>query len=336
MAGVYEPFQRAYERSERTGDRALAIRESVLRLKEATEEKARRQREREEERQLRLEDRERAQAALVHDDAMGRLQDVGFWRDTDRNLPLRESTIGALMESRRVLGLAEIGISDVRQERAPQFLAAKQAEAAGMSFLPEEVDPWLISVETLARAAFGSEYVDRNMVDLQNVEDVKEYQFKDIDLLCTLESGGCERIISVEIKGDTKAHRTGNFFFETVSNEALNTQGCFLKSKAHLLFYYLLETDCLYIFPMKIMQDWFVRMQQQLNAISPNHYEEVFQRKKTHTVDAAGNYQHTTIGRCVNIEYTKKELKKQNVTFREIEEMNNWRCTLTDFCLKDI
>jgi hypothetical protein len=172
------------------------------------------------------------------------------------------------------------------------------------------------------------------VVDVQNVEDAKEYQVQDIDLLCILEIGDGEKTVAIEVKGDTKAHQTGNFFFETVSNEALGTQGCFLKSKAHLLFYYLLETDRLYIFPMKRMQNWFLEVQQQLRA-SPS-IQGIFQRKKTHTVDVAGSYRHTTVGRCVDIEYTKKCLSAENIPFREIEEMSRWRCTLDDFCLEDI
>ena len=170
------------------------------------------------------------------------------------------------------------------------------------------------------------------VVDIQNVEDVRDYQVRDIDLLCTIEAGRDRKTVSIEIKGDTKAHQTGNFFFETVSNESLGTQGCFLKSQAHLLFYYLLETDRLYIFPMKRTQDWFVKLQQQMNTGSEGRSH----RKKTHTVDAAGKYQHTTVGRCVNIEYTKRCLEAENINFREIEEMSRWRCTLEDFCLEHI
>ena len=168
------------------------------------------------------------------------------------------------------------------------------------------------------------------VVDIRNVEDVREYQVQDIDLLCMLEAGGDERSVAIEIKGDTKAHLTGNFFFEIVSNEALDTQGCFLKSQAHLLFYYLLGTDHLYIFPMKKIQAWFAEMQETTDD------EDIFQRKKTHTVNTAGDYQHTTIGRCVNIEYTKKCLEAKNIPFREIEEMSRWRCILADLCLEDI
>jgi hypothetical protein len=167
---------------------------------------------------------------------------------------------------------------------------------------------------------------------VRNVEDDKDYQTRDIDLLCTLEVRGNEKTVAIEVKGDTKAHETGNFFFETVSNAALGTQGCFLKSQADLLFYYLLRTDRLYIFPMKRMQDWFAKAQKQLSAGSSTH----FQRRKTHTVDSHGRYQHTTVGQCVDIEYTKECLRTENITFQEIGRMGRWRCTVTDFCLEEI
>jgi hypothetical protein len=172
------------------------------------------------------------------------------------------------------------------------------------------------------------------VVDVENVEDDKEYQARDIDLLCTLEVGDDRKTVAIEVKGDTKAHQTGNFFFETISNEALGTQGCFLKSEADLLFYYLLETDRLYIFPLKRLQAWFVEMQKRLTSSS--RLRSIFRLKKTHTIDTSGNYQHTTVGSCVKIEYTKRCLKEENIHFREIERMSEWRCTLTDFCLEQI
>ncbi len=174
------------------------------------------------------------------------------------------------------------------------------------------------------------------VVGVQNVEDVREYQTKDIDLLCIIETGGEKRTVAIEIKADTKAHLTGNFFFETLSNEAIGTQGCFLKSQANLLFYYLLAVDRLYIFPMKRLQDWFLEMQKRLVAGSQSRYAGTFQLKKTYTVDTNGRYRHTTVGRCVNIEYTKECLRREKIPFREIENMGKWRCMLKDFCLADI
>ena len=164
------------------------------------------------------------------------------------------------------------------------------------------------------------------VVNVQNVENDREYQIRDIDLLCMLKTGSGERTVSIEIKGDRKAHVTGNFFLETVSNEGLETQGCFLKSQAHLLFYYLMETDCLYIFPMTRMRDWFLKMR----------YDSAFKLRKTHTVDSGGHYLYTTVGQCVRIEYTKKCLREENIAFGEIKGMSKGRCMLQDFCLSDI
>ncbi|MBM3212528.1 hypothetical protein FJZ33_09920 [Candidatus Poribacteria bacterium] len=166
------------------------------------------------------------------------------------------------------------------------------------------------------------------VIDVKNVENHKDYQLLDIDLLCIVEIGRQERSISIEIKGDTKAHYTGNFFFETISNESLGTQGCFLKSKADLLFYYLIEIDYLYIFPMEIIREWFLKMHK-----NPA-FDTIFHTKKTHTIDSNGNYQHTTIGRCVNIEYTLRSLIEQNIQFREIESMINCRCMVDDLCFE--
>ena len=174
------------------------------------------------------------------------------------------------------------------------------------------------------------------VLDVRNVEDDREYQLRDIDLLCTLKTDSGERTISIEIKGDRKAHVTGNFFFETVSNEALETEGCFLKSQADLLFYYLMETDRLYVFPMSKIRGWFLRTREQLTVGSSFRYDSMFKLRKTHTVDSSGNYSHTTVGRCVDIEYTKRCLRAENITFGEIEGMSKCRCMLQDFCLSDI
>ena len=177
------------------------------------------------------------------------------------------------------------------------------------------------------------------VVDVQNVEDDKDYRSRDIDLLCILQVGGSERTVSIEIKADTKAHKTGNFFFETLSNASLRTKGCFLKSQADLLFYYLMGTDRLYIFPMKRMQEWFAEVQRQLKSDSSDsstYDKKQFQQRKTHTTDSHGKYHHTTIGQCVGIGYTKECLRAEDIAFQDIGRMGRWRCTLTDFCLEEI
>ena len=77
-------------------------------------------------------------------------------------------------------------------------------------------------------------------VTVHNVEEDPAYQEHDVDLLWTIMERGRLRIIPVEIKGD-RYHQTGNFFFETVSNEGKGTAGCFLYTKAEWLFYYFVE-----------------------------------------------------------------------------------------------
>lgn len=56
---------------------------------------------------------------------------------------------------------------------------------------------------------------------------------------------------TVEIKTDT--YKTGNMFFETISNEEYQTKGCLMKTNADFLFYYFsnYQNGVLYIFKMK-------------------------------------------------------------------------------------
>jgi hypothetical protein len=82
-------------------------------------------------------------------------------------------------------------------------------------------------------------------LDVRNVEDDPTYQQVDVDLLWTTQKASYR----VEIKGD-RLHKTGNFFFETVSNAQKGTPGCFLYTEADLLFYYFVEPGHLYILPM--------------------------------------------------------------------------------------
>ena len=72
---------------------------------------------------------------------------------------------------------------------------------------------------------------------VKNVEDDLYYRSIDVDLLWTCSDG---KIISIEIKGD-RWHRTGNYFFETISNKSKNTQGCFLYTKADFIYYYFVN-----------------------------------------------------------------------------------------------
>lgn len=124
-------------------------------------------------------------------------------------------------------------------------------------------------------------------VAVHNVEEEAAYQVHDVDLLWTVLEKERLRVIPVEVKGD-RYHRTGNFFFETVSNESKGTPGCFLYTKADWLFYYFLEIGRLYCLPMGKVRPWFIR--------SMSRFKE--QRTSTPTLNGES---YVTIGRLVPI-----------------------------------
>ena len=124
---------------------------------------------------------------------------------------------------------------------------------------------------------------------IENVENNPIYQEIDVDLLWTTHKA----CYQVEIKGD-RWHQTGNFFFETHSNKEKGTTGCFLYTKADLLFYYFIEPRDLYILPMIETRSWF-----QLNI----------QRFKERAVKTpVGQDSYTTVGRLVPIEMVLQEV----------------------------
>lgn len=134
----------------------------------------------------------------------------------------------------------------------------------------------------------------KHTVTVHNVEDDPAYQQYDIDLLWTVEQNGRLHIIPVEIKGD-RYHKTGNFFFETVSNESRNTPGCFLYTKAEWLFYYFVEVGLLYCLPMDKVRPWFAQ------------HTGRFEERRTSTPVKNGE-SYVTIGRLVPIQTVLEEV----------------------------
>ena len=87
-----------------------------------------------------------------------------------------------------------------------------------------------------------------NVASITDVSDDKFYQRQDIDFVVDFTNG---KQATVEIKTDT--YKTGNMFFETISNEEYQTKGCLMKTNADFLFYYFpnYQNGVLYIFQMK-------------------------------------------------------------------------------------
>ncbi|NEO93602.1 MAG: hypothetical protein F6K56_26710 [Moorea sp. SIO3G5] len=126
-------------------------------------------------------------------------------------------------------------------------------------------------------------------ISVQNVEQMSDFQRRDIDLIWTTQTGK----VLVEIKGD-RWHKTGNFFFETDSNREKGTPGCFMYTEADWLFYYFVIPRTLYLLPMPATREWFL----------PRIDE--FPERST-TTPVGGSY-YTTIGRLVPIKTVMQQL----------------------------
>ncbi len=123
-----------------------------------------------------------------------------------------------------------------------------------------------------------------------NVENIAEYQNQDVDLIWRTRN----KSFKIEIKGD-RWHQTGNFFFETHSNEEKNTPGCFIYTQADYIFYYFITTELLFALPMPATRNWFMGKMNQ------------FKERRTTTPVKSGFY--TTVGRLVPIKQVLKEVK---------------------------
>lgn len=118
---------------------------------------------------------------------------------------------------------------------------------------------------------------------ITNIEDVssnKFFQTQDIDFFVICDKGN----VSVEVKTDLQASKTGNIFFETESIVELGSKGCLLASKAEILAYYIPSNHTAYFIDLPKFQKWF----------TDNSYK--FPPK---TVQ---NFSHTTKGRLISIE----------------------------------
>ncbi len=133
-----------------------------------------------------------------------------------------------------------------------------------------------------------------------NVESEPDYRKKDIDLLWCRTVNGQEKTYTIEVKVDNY-FRTGNYFFETISNVGKGTPGCFLYSEAHYLFYYFLKAE-LHVMQLAQVRAW----------LKPRM--ENFPRKRTSTPVGGGHYQ--TEGRLVNRELLKREVSQSIVVIK--------------------
>lgn len=127
------------------------------------------------------------------------------------------------------------------------------------------------------------EYYKRTYGDRVKVIDVRddvEYQKKDIDFI--FEIDGVPTTVDVK----TDRYKTGNYYFETVSNTTTGSTGCFYGSEADVWAYYFVELGKMALIPMKEAQEWFKKRER--------FYKPYMMQPATR--DAKGNILYYSIG----------------------------------------
>ena len=97
-----------------------------------------------------------------------------------------------------------------------------------------------------------------NVINVSN--DVWFQQF-DIDLIQITTDYDINKI---EVKTDRIADKTGNMVYEVYSDKRTYTKGCLEKTEADYIFYYLINTNILYIFNTHELRQWILEHQREL------------------------------------------------------------------------
>lgn len=71
-------------------------------------------------------------------------------------------------------------------------------------------------------------------------------------------------IFKIEVKTDTLADKTGNMVYEIWSDKRTYSKGCFEKTEADYIFYYLINTKVLYIFNTQELRTWVNKHENEL------------------------------------------------------------------------
>ncbi len=98
---------------------------------------------------------------------------------------------------------------------------------------------------------------------LIDVSKDKWFQQFDIDFIQVTNDG----INKIEVKTDRIADRTGNMVYEIYSDKRFYTLGCFEKTEADYIFYYLINTNILYIFDTQELREWVLEHQHNLKLV---------------------------------------------------------------------
>lgn len=158
--------------------------------------------------------------------------------------------------------------------------------------------------ETSSVAAQGAKHIETflaqfpHTVAIINVEQDPRYQTLDIDFLWVTKIPTLStQCYSLELKVDR--YKSGNFFFETVSNVTRQTPGCFLYTEADYLLYYFIHLQTLYILPTLTVREWFLANETQ------------FEEKRLETRTTSGRVLYQSLGKIVPIRVLLNALGNQ-------------------------
>lgn len=105
--------------------------------------------------------------------------------------------------------------------------------------------------------------------NVMNVSDDMWFQQFDIDFLQVTTDYDVNKI---EVKTDRMADRTGNMVYEVFSDRRNYTKGCFEKTEADYIFYYLINTNILYIFNTHELRQWVEEHKDKLRLANMGDY----------------------------------------------------------------
>lgn len=105
---------------------------------------------------------------------------------------------------------------------------------------------------------------DKTITKIKDVRTERKFQKWDIDFIIYKN----DRKIKLEVKTDRLAFETGNIIYEKYSNIKYNSIGCFEKTRANYILYYILYTNVLYIINVLEFNFW-------VNSHKPNKLEVI-------------------------------------------------------------
>lgn len=105
--------------------------------------------------------------------------------------------------------------------------------------------------------------------NLINVSNDSWFQQFDIDFI---QIDGDGDVNKIEVKTDRMADKTGNMVYEVYSDRRNYTKGCFEKTESDYIFYYLINTNILYIFDTQELREWVLEHQHNLKLVDMGDY----------------------------------------------------------------